>query len=139
MRVLRLHPDVLLPTIARPGEDNAYDLYLPADVVLQPNTPTIIPLGITAAQKGCGFLIIGRSTAFKRGVIVTPSLVDAGYRGEWHVFVTSASGYLLLRSGERIAQAVPIPNLTLPITETYLAEAFNPSLRGDRGLGSSGT
>jgi len=140
VKVFRINTEVKLPTVAHPGEDNAYDLYLPVGIILERNEPTRVPLGIAASQEGCGFLIVGRSRTFIDNVIVTPGLIDAGYRGEWHVLATyvGPKPRIFLMEGDRIAQAVPLPVLTAAVTEVAGRINLGPSVRGERGLGSSG-
>ena len=101
---------------------------LPADVVIE------WPAGMWA-------LLIGRSSTFKnRGLLVNPSVIDAGYRGEMFVIVRNVSvSTQQVNPGERLAQLVPFPTYALGMdVERVSRDQLSASDRGVRGFGSSG-
>src|SRR5215210_1706335 len=83
--VLRLDPDVPLPSYARPGDAGA-DLVTTEDVRLGPGERAVVPTGIAIALPvGYAAFVHPRSgLAAKHGIglVNAPGTVDAGYRGE---------------------------------------------------------
>ena len=55
------------------------------------------------------FLIIGRVSRLLQGLMVTPTVIDTDYHGEIKILVTATQGSLTLRTGELIAQSLPLP------------------------------
>jgi dUTPase len=125
--------------VAHPGEDNAYDLYLLEDAVIRKETISCLRTGIAGYQPRHGFLVVGRGSTWAKGLLVVPSLIDEGYRGEWHVSVTACDTAVQVRAGDRIGQAVPLLTATCDVIEVN-AQTFArfESVRGTRKLGSSG-
>lgn len=83
-------------------------------------------------------LVCPRSGLSKHGVTVAnaPGVVDAGYRGEVMVRLTttSATPYRVYR-GDRIAQLLIVPILRPEIT---VVESLDNTQRGANGFGSTG-
>jgi dUTP pyrophosphatase len=110
--IVRLDPDLPLPSYARPG-DAGLDLLAREDVVLAPNGGrAVVPTGIALAlPMGYGGFVQPRSgLAARHGVTVlnAPGLIDAGYRGEIRVPLINTdptTPYAITR-GDRIAQLV---------------------------------
>jgi dUTP pyrophosphatase len=72
-----------------------------------------------------------------RGLATTGGVIDAGYRGEILIVMTNLGDKdVELKSGEKIAQMVPVPVLTGPVEEVASLE---DSSRAAKGFGSSGT
>ena len=91
--VVRLDPDVPLPTYARSGDAGA-DLTARQDVVLPASGGrAMVPTGVAVAiPEGHAGLVLPRSgLALRHGVTVlnAPGLVDAGYRGELNVLLVN--------------------------------------------------
>ena len=72
-----------------------------------------------------------------RGIATTGGVIDAWYRGEIQILMTSLSEVSLdLEAGEKIAQMIPVPVLTGEVEEV---ESLQESSRAGKGFGSSGT
>jgi len=130
------HPHAQLPSKKRTG-DAGYDLYTPVDVIIDPNSQMVVPLGIkTEFPDYWVALVKDRSSVALRGCHVVAGVVDSSYRGEWKLVLWNLSdepiGFL---TGEKIAQFVltPIINNLQP-KQGKVSE----SDRGSGGFGSSG-
>lgn len=119
--------------------DAGFDLAIPADHVLGPHEQTVIDLEI-ALQISPGWYgqILGRSSVFRRGLVVHPGVIDADYRGSIQLLVynQSLTAHALDR-GERLAQLLLLPVPAVTLTPTTPAE-LSPTTRADGGLGSTG-
>jgi dUTP pyrophosphatase len=139
--VLRLDPELPLPTYARAGDAGA-DLLSRVTVVLPAGGGrAAIPTGIAIALPPghAGFVQPRSGLALRHGVtcLNTPGLIDAGYRDEISVLLVNTdptSDYEVHR-GDRIAQLV---------IQSVERAAFSPvpeleaSERGRGGFGSTG-
>lgn len=110
--VVRLDPDLPLPTYARPG-DAGLDLLARETTTLAPaGGRALIPTGIAVAlpEGYAGFVQPRSGLALRHGVtcLNTPGLIDAGYRDELKVLLVNLdpSESFEVRRGERIAQLV---------------------------------
>ena len=139
--VVRLDPDLPLPSYARPGDAGA-DLIARDDVVLAARGGrAVVPTGLAVAiPEGHAGLVLPRSgLALRHGVTVlnAPGLVDAGYRGELNVLLVNTDGehdYVVHR-GDRVAQFVLVAVAQAVFTEV---EALPESARGRGGFGHTG-
>lgn len=150
LKVKRLDPKAILPTVGHAGEDLAYDVYALEDTTLHSGRPVKVRTGIAAAfdlnhvrKNGpqYGLLIRDRSSVAARGIFVTGGVVDAGYRGEIIVVMTTSyapgHGSEIIKAGDKIAQMIPLPALTGKGVEEV--DAFEEETqRGDAGFGSTG-
>jgi dUTP pyrophosphatase len=139
--VMRLDPDLPLPTYAREGDAGA-DLRASEDVELAPGGGrALVPTGVAIALPAgyAGFVQPRSGLALAHGVtcLNTPGLIDAGYRGELKVLLinTDPTKPFLVRRGERIAQLV-IQRVAQAHFEAV--EELSDSERGDAGFGSTG-
>lgn len=111
VEVLRLDPDVPLPSYAHPGDAGA-DLVTTTDVTIAPGERVLVGTGIAVAlPEGYAAFVHPRSgLALNRGIgiVNAPGTVDAGYRGEIKVILVNHDPRepVALRRGERIAQLV---------------------------------
>jgi len=139
--VLRLDPELPLPSYAR-ADDAGADLLARIDVVLRAaGGRAVVPTGIAIALPPgyAGFVQPRSGLALRHGVscLNTPGLIDAGYRDEISVLLVNtdpASDYEVHR-GDRIAQLViqPVERATFsPVPELPDSE------RGRGGFGSTG-
>ena len=81
-------------------------------------------------------MVYSRSSTSLKGLIITPSLVDADYRGPVYVTVKNASGKpYVVRNGDRLAQ-MRIEKLV--DTEFEWADELSETARGTGGYGSTG-
>lgn len=110
--LLRLDPDLPLPSYARPG-DAGLDLRARERVVLAPSGGRAqVPTGMSVAipEGYAGFVQPRSGLALKHGVtcLNTPGLIDAGYRGELIVLLvnTDPDAPYTIERGDRIAQLV---------------------------------
>ncbi|WP_300402262.1 dUTP diphosphatase [uncultured Nocardioides sp.] len=139
--VVRLDPELPLPSYAHPGDAGA-DLHTTVDVVLAPGERALVPTGIALAlPEGYVGLVHPRSgLAARHGVSIvnTPGTVDAGYRGEVKVLLVNLDPTepVELRRGERIAQLVVQRVERAAFVEV---DALPDSARGSGGYGSTGT
>ncbi len=157
LKVKKLHPDAVLPTVAHPGTDLGFDLYALEDTALPAGVPVKVRTGIAVeAPEGFGFIVGDRSSMASKGVTYMGGRIDAGYRGELliclinvnqpaYALEKSVSGELGLTredktihiaKGDKIAQISPFAAMTAwPIVEvTGLSE----TIRAEKGFGSSG-
>ncbi|MCU1395714.1 MAG: dut [Ilumatobacteraceae bacterium] len=110
--IVRLDPELALPTYAHPG-DAGLDLCAREDgVVAAGGGRLIMPTGIAIAIPvgHAGFVLPRSGLALKHGVTVVnaPGLIDAAYRGEIKVVMlnTDPTAPYEVRRGDRIAQLV---------------------------------
>ena len=138
--VVRLDPDLPLPSYAHPGDAGA-DLLTTVDVVLAPGERALVPTGVALAiPEGYVGLVHPRSgLAARHGVTVVnaPGTVDAGYRGEICVCLlnTDRQQPVAFAPGDRIAQLVV---QQVSRVRFVAAEELPDSVRGFGGHGSTG-
>ena len=138
--VLRLDPDLPLPSYAHPGDAGA-DLVTAVDVTLAPGERAVVPTGIAfALPEGYVALVHPRSGLAARhglSIVNTPGTIDAGYRGEIKVLLVNhdPAEPVTLRRGDRIAQVVFQRFERAVFTEV---DALPESVRGIGGYGSTG-
>jgi dUTP pyrophosphatase len=138
--VVRLAPDLPLPSYAHPGDAGA-DLHTTVDVHLAPGERALVPTGIgIALPDGYVALVHPRSGLAARhglSIVNTPGTIDAGYRGEIKVLLINHDPVapIELRRGDRIAQLVIQRFERVAFVDV---EALPGSVRGDGGYGSTG-
>lgn len=132
LKVKKLHPEAMLPTCARPGEDLAFDLYALEDAVLEYSRVQRLRTGIALEMEGFGFLVRDRSSmAYPKGIITCGGVIDRGYRGEMLVnLILFGHKEWHIQRGDRIAQLVP----TRPETMVQIVEVdeLSASERGKK-------
>ena len=136
--VVRLDPDLPLPSYARLGDAGA-DLVARADHVLAPaGGRALIPTGIAIALPDgyAGFVLPRSGLALRHGVtcLNTPGLIDCGYRDELKVLVvnTDPREEYRVERGDRIAQ------LVIQRVEQADFEVVDELPSSERGLGGFG-
>ncbi len=139
--IVRLDPDLPLPSYAHPGDAGA-DLVAREDVLLQAGGGrALVPTGCAIAipDGHAGFVQPRSGLALKHGVTTlnTPGLVDSGYRGELRVALlnTDRTATFRVERGDRIAQLVVV---AVPPVRPVETEALATSVRGTAGFGSTG-
>ena len=139
--VVRLDPDLPLPTYARSGDAGA-DLTAREEVVLPARGGrAMIPTGVAVAvPDGHAGLVLPRSgLALRHGVTVlnAPGLVDAGYRDELNVLLvnTDPDQDYAVNRGDRIAQFVIVAVERAVMT---VVDQLPDSERGRGGFGHTG-
>jgi dUTP pyrophosphatase len=139
--VMRLDPDLALPSYARAGDAGA-DLVARDAVTLAPRGGrALVPTGVALALPDgyAGFVLPRSGLALRHGVtcLNTPGLIDSGYRDELKVLLVNTDPeqpYDVSR-GDRIAQLVvqPVDQVRfVPVDE------LPPSDRGTGGFGHTG-
>lgn len=110
--VLRLDPDVPLPSYAHPG-DAGLDLHAREGAVVKAGggrvmVPTGIALAIPVGY--AGFVVPRSGNALRHGIgiVNTPGIIDAAYRGELKVILlnTDPNDDYEVHRGDRIAQLI---------------------------------
>lgn len=139
LRVVRLDPNVPLPSYAHPG-DAGLDLAANEAVTLRSGQRAAVRTGLAVAiPDGWVGLVHPRSgLALRQGITVAnaPGTVDAGYRGELQVLLVNLGDELVsIAPGDRIAQLVLQRVGEARIVEV---EQLDHTPRGRDGLGSTG-
>lgn len=142
LRILRLHPDAVLPQRMSAG---AAGLDLSACLPdgprsLNPGERCLVPTGLALAiPEGYEGQVRPRSgLALRHGlsIVNAPGTIDADYRGELKVILINLGGEpFTVRHGERIAQLVVAPVAHLRVQEV---DQLPPAERGAGGFGSTG-
>ncbi|WP_267895270.1 dUTP diphosphatase [Nocardioides terrigena] len=138
--IVRLDPDLPLPSYAHPGDAGA-DLRTTVDVTLAPGERALVPTGIgIALPDGYVALVHPRSGLAARhglSIVNSPGTVDAGYRGEVKVMLINHDPVeaVELRRGDRIAQLVIQRFERARFVEVG---QLPDSVRGEGGYGSTG-
>jgi dUTP pyrophosphatase len=141
VEVLRLDPDLALPSYARVGDAGA-DLVARDSVTIAPRGGrALVPTGVAIALPPgyAGFVLPRSGLALRHGVtcLNTPGLIDSGYRDELKVLLvnTDATEPYGVTRGDRIAQLV-VQRVDLvrfvPVNELPASE------RGGGGFGHTG-
>lgn len=129
------------PTRAYSG-DAGFDLYYTGiePMQIQPSEVVWIPSEVAIQwPDGVWGFIIGRSSSFELGLLVNPTIIDAGFRGNLGAYVRNVnpSTWVTVQPGDRVAQIVPLP-LLAPNIGLLEVDELDPSDRGTNGFGSSG-
>ena len=139
--LLRLDPDLPLPSYARTGDAGADLLAREGTVLRAGGGRAVVPTGIALAiPEGYAGLVLPRSgLALRHGVtcLNTPGLIDSGYRDEIRVILVNtdpADDYEVDR-GDRIAQLVI---QRVEQTRWLPCASLPPSERGVGGFGHTG-
>lgn len=140
LQVLRLDPDLPLPSYAHPGDAGA-DLLTAVDVTLAPGERALVPTGVAmAVPEGYVALVHPRSGLAARhglSIVNTPGTIDSGYRGEIKVLLVNLDPRepIELRRGDRVAQLVVQRVERVGFVEV---DRLPESARGEGGYGSTG-
>jgi dUTP pyrophosphatase len=136
LKVKRLSPDAVLPTVAHPGEDIGYDLYSSRDLTIPARGAVGVPTGIAIQfVPAAGGIVKTRSGLAKKRLMCNAGVIDAGYRGEVIVLMENLGEEpYAIHKGDKIAQLLEHPFLAGEVSEGELSEAA----RGAKGFGSSG-
>ncbi|NXY08254.1 POK9 protein, partial [Pteruthius melanotis] len=85
-----------------------------------------------------GALLLGRYSAGMKGIIVIPRLIDADFTGQIQIMAYTLNPPLVIPTGSRIAQLIPLANLSAQMLAPLPEEMNNPEERGNQGFGSTG-
>jgi dUTP pyrophosphatase len=136
LKVKRLLPDAVLPTVAHPGEDIGYDLYSCEDLTIEAHSAAGVHTGIAIEfVPVAGGVVKTRSGLARKRLMCNAGVIDAGYRGEIIVVVENLGDEpYSIRKGDKIAQLLEHPFLAGEVVEGELSDA----VRGSKGFGSTG-
>ena len=106
---------------------------------ISPHETKIVPTGIAVAiPVGYEGQVRVRSSVAVRGLIIanSPGTIDPDYRGEVKLILHNLTDdYIVVESGERLAQLVIVPAIQACLNRVASLEATD---RGSGGLGSTG-
>ena len=136
LKVKRLSPDAVLPTVAHPGEDIGYDLYSCEDLSIAAGGAAGVHTGIAIEfVPTAGGIVKTRSSLARKRLMCNAGVIDAGYRGEIIVLMENLGDEAyFIRKGDKIAQLLEHPLLAGDVVEDELSSA----IRGAKGFGSTG-
>jgi hypothetical protein len=88
--------------------DAGIDIALSTDVDIRPGETLYVPAGVKLhLERDYCAMVMTRSSTFKYGVQVVPTVIDAEYTGEISTIVTNISNETVhLKRGARLAQVV---------------------------------
>lgn len=139
--VIRLDPDLPLPTYARPGDAGADLVAREPARLRRGGGRALVPTGVAIAlpEGYAGFVQPRSGLALRHGVtcLNTPGLIDSGYREELKVLLVNTdpdADYEVAR-GDRIAQLVV---QRVEHARFTAVGALDPSDRGPGGFGHTG-
>ena len=137
LKVKKLSPNAVLPTVAHSGEDIGYDLYSSEDIMLSARSAAGVHTGIAIEfVPTAGGIVKTRSGMAKKRLMCNAGVIDAGYRGEVIVLMENLGDEpYAIRQGDKIAQLIEHPFLAGDVVEDELSDAA----RGAKGFGSSGS
>ena len=141
LKILKLNDNATIPSYGSKSAAGA-DLYsCEGELVFAPNETKLVHTGIAMEiPEGYVGLIYARSgIATKRGLAPANKVgvIDSDYRGEIMVALHNHSGAeAKIEAGERVAQIVITPYLTVNFVET---NELDDTERGVGGFGSTGT
>lgn len=137
--IRRLRDDATLPSQAYDG-DAGFDLTACEGLTLAPGERAVVSTGIAVEiPDGYAGFVQPRSGLASRhgiGIVNSPGLIDAGYRGEIQVVLVNTDRLeaFTVEPGMRIAQLVVAPVASVRLVEV---DELATSKRGARGFGSS--
>lgn len=140
LEVTKLADKALVPTRAHEG-DAGLDLYANEAAHIGPGERWSVGTGIAVEiPVGHAGLVLPRSGLAREhgvGLVNSPGLIDAGYRGEVRVLLlnTDPAETFRVEAGDRIAQLVLTP---ITIADPVEVSELSESARGESGFGSSG-
>lgn len=137
LKIKKLRDDAKLPSYAHHG-DAGFDLYIPDDLTIEPGARLSIPLGLAMEipDGHTGLLLDKSGLSHKHGLKSFGGVIDAGYRGEFHVGIMNLSDKAYSFSkGDKIIQMLIMPVVHADIVE---AGELSESQRGTGAFGSSG-
>ena len=140
VKIRRIHPDAVLPNYVHgSSEDAGMDLRSVEDVVLQPETVTIVHTGIIIElPAGYEGQVRNRSGMALNGIVSnnSPGTIDPGYRGEVKVMLRNQNKTpYTIQKGDRVAQLIVAQYTAVEWEET---NDLSATARGVGGLGSTG-
>lgn len=123
------------------ADDAGYDLMAAETVTLEPGKSALVRTGLVVEiPQGYAGIVKSRSgIASKQDVETGAGVIDSGYRGEVRVLLRNFSEVAVtFERGQRIAQMLVLPCYTKEDVEVP-RHVLEPTLRQDKGFGSTGT
>ena len=123
LRYKKTHPDAAIPVYAKPGDSGA-DLFAVDDYLIPPQGTVKVETGIAfEIPQGFEIQIRLRSSVAMHTTLVmlnAPATIDSGYRGPVGIILFNAGTKyaVMVKKGERIAQAVLCPVAHMNLIET---------------------
>lgn len=117
--------------------DAGCDLFAAQDVAVVGGGTTDVPSGVRVDPRSRIWLEIKArsSTMTERGLEVTDAVIDRDFRGDLKAIVHNPGRMtVFIKRGMRIVQV--IPHRLIPVK--FKRGKLSPSLRGERGFGSTG-
>lgn len=138
IKIKRLHPDARIPTQGT-ALAAGFDLYATENILLVDGEPQKVPTGL-AFEIPPGFcgVVYSRSSSALKGLVLTPLIVDADYRGEVFILarhIKFGEREYYIKKGDRIAQ-MKIERLESVVFVE--ASELSDTVRGSGGYGSTG-
>ena len=131
-----LHPSAIIPKVQSPGAAG-FDLYADEGALISAGEWKTIPTGVgVVIPPGFVGQIWPRSgLAVKAGLDTGAGIIDSDFRGYIGVVLFNHSNSVFpVQAGERIAQLVVVPCITLSAE----VDEWPPTERGAGGFGSTG-
>lgn len=131
--------DSVLPTRGY-DDDAGLDLYVAQDVEIGPHEFVDVPTGVRIdIPHGYWAFIVGRSSTLrKRGLLVNPGIIDAGWTGELFAGVQNMKDQTIhVAAGDRLAQLILLPAAVVGLEPVW--GKVPTKARGERGFGSTGS
>lgn len=143
LKVRRLHPDAKLPKYHTP-DASGFDLEAIESVVIHRGETKVVKTGLAVELWRTGDILYeiqirprgGTSLNTPLRIANSPGTVDSDYRGEIGIIVTNTGDQLIvIRAGDRIAQAVVCPVIQCQIVEV---DNLSETQRGSGAYGHTG-
>ena len=135
IKIKKIHPDAVIPKYAKPGDAGMDVVAIGREITEKyVEYKTGLCLEIPEAHV-C--LIFPRSSVSKKDLVLCNSVgvLDSGYRGEL-ILRFQKFGEEIYEVGERIGQIMVVP---YPVAEIEEVEELSETIRGEGGLGSTGS
>lgn len=117
--------------------DSGLDCFMPESFELQPFETKTIGLGLgIQIPEGFAGMLVPRSSIAEKGLIIQTSVIDPDYTGEIHLIITNCSNNAIkIEENQRVCSLIVYNVLNVRMDIVY---EFEKTIRGDKGLGSTG-
>lgn len=136
IKIKRLKPEAKLPSYAHPG-DVGLDMYSLEDATIPPGGFYHFYNGFALEfPEGYAAIVKDKGGLGKAGLHALGGVFDAGFRGEYNVFLANLSDKsYTFEKGDKVAQLVIFPVAQAKLIET---DTLSDSSRGMGQFGSTG-
>ncbi|NXD89014.1 POK9 protein, partial [Halcyon senegalensis] len=103
------------------------DLAITIDVMLTNDKVDLIPSDVNgplSPEKNIGALLIGRSCAGSKGILVVPGVIDADHTGNIKIMAHAQVGSIWVPKGTKIAQLVALPPMRIKSNQRERVRGF---------------